>query len=81
MRAQGRQGLPARAWHGRATIPGVARKPTAEELHAALRELMRVLALKGASKGGHARAAALTPWQRRASARKAARARWAKKRV
>jgi len=59
------------------SFPGMA-KPTRAELQKALRELMRVLALRGASKGGHARAAALTPAQRRASARKAARARWAK---
>jgi hypothetical protein len=53
-------------------------KPSPEELHAALRELMRVLALKGAAKGGRARADSMTPAQRRASARKAARARWGK---
>jgi hypothetical protein len=34
----------------------------------------------GASKGGHARAAALSPTKRRAIARKAVAARWAKKR-
>jgi hypothetical protein len=55
----------------------VRRKPTKEEIQQALRELMRGLALRGAAKGGRARAEALTPAQRRASARKAARARWA----
>jgi hypothetical protein len=55
-------------------------KPTRDELQAALRELMRTLALKGASKGGHARAQSLTPAQRRRSARNAAKARWAKNR-
>jgi hypothetical protein len=54
------------------------RPPTKEEVQQALRELMRVLALRGAAKGGRARAEALTPAQRRASARRAARARWAK---
>jgi hypothetical protein len=34
----------------------------------------------GASKGGHARAAALSPAKRRAIAKKAVAARWAKKR-
>jgi hypothetical protein len=34
----------------------------------------------GASKGGHARAAALSPAKRKAIARKAVAARWAKKR-
>jgi hypothetical protein len=34
----------------------------------------------GASKGGHARAASLTPAKRRAIAKKAVSARWAKKR-
>jgi hypothetical protein len=58
----------------------MSRKPIREELQAALRELMRALALKGAAKGGRARAEALTPTQRRASARKAATARWAKER-
>ena len=37
------------------------------------------LAKLGASKGGHARAAALSPTKRRAIARKAVAARWARK--
>lgn len=36
------------------------------------------LARRGAKKGGHARAASLTPEQRKEVARKAAEARWAK---
>ena len=42
-----------------------------------LKEHMRQLAKKGGAKGGKARAAKLTPEERRESARKAARARWA----
>lgn len=38
------------------------------------------LSALGASKGGHARAAALSPAKRRAIAKKAVAARWAKKR-
>lgn len=38
------------------------------------------LSALGASKGGHARAAALSPTKRRAIAKKAVAARWAKKR-
>ena len=38
------------------------------------------LAKLGASKGGHARAASLTPAKRRAIAKKAVQARWSKKR-
>jgi hypothetical protein len=38
------------------------------------------LSALGASKGGHARAAALSPAKRKAIARKAVAARWAKKR-
>jgi Holliday junction resolvasome RuvABC endonuclease subunit len=53
-------------------------KATTEQLQAALSKLMHVLALKGAAKEGDARAVALTPFQRKRSARKAARARWAR---
>ena len=48
---------------------------TPEERHAAAVALGRL----GGKKGGKARAAKLTPEQRRESARKAAAARWAKK--
>lgn len=47
-------------------------EPTPEERHAAAVALGRL----GGRKGGKARAAKLTPEQRRESARKAARARW-----
>jgi hypothetical protein len=40
---------------------------------------MRQLGLKGGAKGGRARAQNLTPEQRRDSAKKAALARWSKK--
>ncbi len=42
---------------------------------------MRQLGLKGGAKGGRTRAQHLTPEQRRESAQKAARARWAKKKA
>ena len=41
-----------------------------------LRDAARTMALAGAAKGGHARAAALTPERRREIARKAVQARW-----
>ena len=50
--------------------------PTDEEL----RELARILGRRGGKKGGKARAANMTPEERSESARKAAKARWAKKR-
>jgi hypothetical protein len=50
-------------------------EPTPEERHAAAVALGRL----GGKKGGKARAASLTPEQRRESARKAARARWTTK--
>jgi hypothetical protein len=50
--------------------------PTPEERHAAAVALGRL----GGKKGGKARAAKLTPEQRRESARKAAQARWDKNR-
>ena len=53
-------------------------KPTKADVRAALREYMRDLAAKGGKRGGKARALRLTAEQRRESARKAARARWAK---
>jgi hypothetical protein len=45
-----------------------------------LRELARRLGRRGGLKGGPARAAKMTPEERSESARKAARARWDKKR-
>jgi hypothetical protein len=51
-----------------------ATEPTPEERHAAAVALGRL----GGKKGGKARAAKLTPEQRRESARKAAEARWSK---
>ena len=53
-------------------------KASKAEIKAALREHMRQLALRGARKGGKARAAKMTAEERRASALKAIRARWAK---
>ena len=50
--------------------------PTDEELS----ELARKLGRRGGLKGGPARAAKMTPEERSESARKAAKARWAKKR-
>ncbi len=44
------------------------------------RELARKLGRRGGLKGGPARAAKMTPEERSESARKAAKARWAKKR-
>lgn len=49
-------------------------KPTAEEI----KRVARYLSSLGAAKGGHARAAKLSPRRRREIARKAAAARWAK---
>lgn len=43
-----------------------------------LREAAQLLATRGASKGGKARAAAMTPEERSAAARKAVLARWAR---
>ena len=54
--------------------PTVTPEPTPEERHAAAVALGRL----GGKKGGPARAAKLTPQQRRESARKAALARWRK---
>jgi hypothetical protein len=45
-----------------------------------MRELARKLGRRGGLKGGPARAAKMTPEERSESARKAANARWAKKR-
>ncbi len=45
-----------------------------------MRELARRLGRRGGLKGGPARAAKMTPEERSESARKAAKARWAKKR-
>ncbi len=45
-----------------------------------IRELARKLGRRGGLKGGAARAKKLTPEERSESARKAAKARWAKKR-
>ena len=56
-------------------------KPTKAQVQAALREYMRELGAKGGKLGGRARARRLTADQRRASARKAAQARWAKPRT
>jgi hypothetical protein len=84
MRARGRQYVPEAGSNYAAvkaicgTLPPGMTKPTAAQIQAALREHMRRLAAQGARKGGRARAAALTPEQRRESARKAARARWTK---
>jgi hypothetical protein len=50
-------------------------KTSAKEI---IREHMRRLGRKGGAKDGKARAAKLSPEQRRESARKAARARWRK---
>lgn len=50
--------------------------PEAEEA----RELARKLGRRGGLKGGPARAAKMTPEERSEQARKAAKARWAKKR-
>jgi len=55
-------------------------RATKAQVHAALREYMRQLGAKGGKRGGNARARKLTKAQRRASARKAARARWGKRR-
>jgi hypothetical protein len=53
-------------------------KASKAQVQAALREYMRELGAKGGKLGGRARAEKLTAEQRRASARKAAQARWAK---
>jgi len=54
--------------------------PTKTRVPTAVREFMRQIGAKGGKRGGKARAKQLTVEQRRASARKAARARWAKRR-
>ena len=46
-----------------------------------IREYFSKMGKKGGPKGGHARAAKLTPEQRSESARKAVQARWAKKKA
>lgn len=56
-------------------------KPTRAELKAALSDYMGTLARRGARMGGLARAKKLTAEQRRESARRAARARWSKKKA
>ena len=53
----------------------VKTEPSAEEI----REVMRYLSSKGASKGGKARKEKLSPERRQEIARKAARARWGKR--
>jgi hypothetical protein len=50
-------------------------EPSAEEI----RNVMRYLSSRGASKGGKARKAKLSPERRREIARKAATARWARR--
>lgn len=55
-------------------------EPTQAQIRAALKKHMTKLALRGARKGGKARADALSPEQRQESARRAAEARWAKRR-
>jgi hypothetical protein len=55
-----------------------ATTPTRAQVQAALRDYMRQLAAKGAKRGGKARARKLTAEERKAIARKAARARWSK---
>jgi hypothetical protein len=45
-----------------------------------VRDYLRTIAKKGAGKGGHARRNKLTPERRREIAKKAAAARWAKRR-
>ena len=77
-RPRPRASIPDSVTHGR--IPGMA-KPTKAELHAALREYMRKIAARGGRKGGPARAKKLSAEERRASASKAARARWAKRKA
>jgi hypothetical protein len=54
--------------------------PTPAELPDTRNPAAVALSRLGASKGGHARAAALSPAKRRSIARKAVAARWAKKR-
>lgn len=54
-------------------------KPTKADIEAALREHMRQLALRGAKKGGAARAKKMTAAERSESARRAVQARWAKR--
>lgn len=61
---------------GEAEEPEGVPEPTAEERHNAA----VILGRKGGQKGGKARAANLTPEQRREAARKAAAARWGRTR-
>lgn len=77
MPASGTHVKPASGTHlGYGTIERV--EPTQAQIRAALKKHMAKLALRGARKGGKARAEALTPEQRREAARRAAQARWAK---
>lgn len=61
---------------GRERKSRMAKKPTKAEIRRAAAALLGSL---GASKGGHARARALTKARRRAIAKKASAARWGKK--
>jgi hypothetical protein len=64
----------------KATDPNVIAKATLDALLSEDKDPLAVeLGTRGGLKGGHARAANLTPEQRRESALKAAKARWAKK--
>ena len=65
------------AWQIVQEATGQAPKPA--ELPDTRNQAAVALSKLGASKGGHARAAAMTPTKRRAVAKKAAAARWGKK--
>jgi len=57
------------------------RRPTDAQLQAALKDYMRSLAAKGATLGGKARMSNLTAEEKSALGKKAAAARWKKKRT
>ena len=62
-------------------LPGDRMRRMAKRKNPAAVALGRRGGLAGGAKGGHARAAALTPEQRRESARRAVLARWKRERV
>lgn len=68
----------SRAFDSVAKLTGTAPPEPEEEPLDPMRVAAAALGRRGGLKGGHARAAKLTPEERAESARKAAKARWAK---
>lgn len=64
----------------RIMLEATGQAPKPEEVRDSRNPAAVALSRLGASKGGHARAAALSPTKRRAIAKKAISARWGKKR-